>query len=83
MTGQLDAFVWQTPPSAIGAPADTVEPMGEPAARETPVLVPATSAGEARKPDNVGSAVDPVSAGMTAAALPVPAPVVSATSARG
>ncbi|GJD36482.1 heme biosynthesis protein HemY [Methylobacterium aerolatum] len=104
LTGQLDAFVWQAPPSAIG-----VSPEPEPAEPlETPALVPAraqagpdpmglkpveiaagapvpaepklvgvkpadlkpVTAGATAKGDT--SAPDPVSAGMAAAALPVP-----------
>ena len=76
VTGQLDAFVWQAPPSAIGSASGTFEPAGEPEVPETPVLAPATSAG-AGKPAGTGAPVDPISAGMTAAALPVPAPATA------
>ncbi len=79
VTGQLDAFVWQAPPSAIGAASEPFEPAGEP---ETPVLAPATSAG-AGKPAGTGAPVDPISAGMAAAALPVPAPATAATAIAG
>ena len=109
VTGQLDAFVWQAPPSALG-----VSPEPEPAEpRDAPVLAPAgpplaitpaASKPAASKPGaseplelkpvpakpadlplaeikpgatGLGAtggtpAADPVSAGMAAAALPVP-----------
>lgn len=82
VTGQLDAFQWQSPPNALGAPAEPGErETAEERPREAPVLVPAKPG--TRTAATAEPAPDPVSAGMAAAALPVPAPVLPAVAQAG
>lgn len=81
MSGQLDAFTWQAPPNALGAPSEPMDPEeDEPQPGHALVAAPAsvgTPAKPAAKPvlaevkaDKPGAS-DPISAGMAAAALPV------------
>jgi len=83
VTGQLDAFTWQAPPNALGAPAEPmdpeedepplqVKPHAEPALA-APKPVPAEPKPVPAEPKLPVQTADPVSAGMAAAALPVQA----------
>ena len=77
VTGQLDAFTWQAPPNALGAPAEPMDPEeDEPQPQLKPHAEPALAApkpGPVEPKPPAQTAADPVSAGMAAAALPVQA----------
>jgi HemY protein len=81
VTGQLDAFQWQAPPSALGVSPEPLPPIEEETPRETVALAPVQPAPVKPAPDRTAETLpsDPVSAGMAAAALPVPGPALPAT----